>query len=243
MAATTAPMVVVASIFSALLFLQGAETTTFYVKNNCPYPVWPATLGSPPLPGTGFLLNPGGSASVAAPPKWSGRLWGRAQCSISGGSFSCASGDCGTGQVECHGAGGVPPATLVEFTLGGYGGNDFYDVSNVDGFNLPVGVRAKGGSGRCGNPSCPADINARCPEQLQVKGVDGRVVACKSACLAFNTDAYCCRGSYGTPDACPPSEYSKMFKSACPKAYSYAYDDASSTFTCAGADYHITFCP
>ncbi|MCI07889.1 thaumatin-like protein 1-like, partial [Trifolium medium] len=29
----------------------------------------------------------------------------------------------------------------------------------------------------------------------------------------------------------------------CPKAYSYAYDDASSTFTCSGADYSITFCP
>ncbi|KHN41892.1 Pathogenesis-related protein 5 [Glycine soja] len=37
--------------------------------------------------------------------------------------------------------------------------------------------------------------------------------------------------------------YSQMFKSVCPKAYSYAYDDATSTFTCSGADYTITFCP
>ncbi|EMS65924.1 hypothetical protein TRIUR3_18424 [Triticum urartu] len=35
-----------------------------------------------------------------------------------------------------------------------------------------------------------------------------------------------------------------VFKAACPAAYSYAYDDASSTFTCSGAaTYHITFCP
>ncbi|CAL9112037.1 unnamed protein product [Musa textilis] len=35
-----------------------------------------------------------------------------------------------------------------------------------------------------------------------------------------------------------------MFKSACPRSYSYAYDDATSTFTCAGAQgYSITFCP
>ncbi|KAK8642353.1 hypothetical protein V6N13_011700 [Hibiscus sabdariffa] len=34
-----------------------------------------------------------------------------------------------------------------------------------------------------------------------------------------------------------------MFKAACPKSYSYAYDDATSTFTCTGADYTITFCP
>ncbi|MGI4329182.1 thaumatin family protein, partial [Klebsiella pneumoniae] len=47
----------------------------------------------------------------------------------------------------------------------------------------------------------------------------------------------------GTPDTCKPSSYSELFKSACPHAYSYAYDDKTSTFTCAGADYHITFCP
>ncbi|ONK71391.1 uncharacterized protein A4U43_C04F8060 [Asparagus officinalis] len=34
-----------------------------------------------------------------------------------------------------------------------------------------------------------------------------------------------------------------MFKLACPKSYSYAYDDATSTFTCVGGDYTVTFCP
>ncbi|KAL0360532.1 UNVERIFIED_CONTAM: Thaumatin-like protein 1 [Sesamum radiatum] len=34
-----------------------------------------------------------------------------------------------------------------------------------------------------------------------------------------------------------------MFKNACPRSYSYAFDDATSTFTCSGADYTITFCP
>lgn len=38
------------------------------------------------------------------------------------------------------------------------------------------------------------------------------------------------------------SVYSKMFKSACPRSYSYAYNDGTSTFTCSGADYTITFC-
>uniref|UniRef100_J3LCH0 Thaumatin-like protein n=1 Tax=Oryza brachyantha TaxID=4533 RepID=J3LCH0_ORYBR len=42
-----------------------------------------------------------------------------------------------------------------------------------------------------------------------------------------------------------PSPYSRFFKDACPRAYSYAYDDATSTFTCAGGDtsYDIVFCP
>ncbi|CAI0475900.1 unnamed protein product [Linum tenue] len=37
--------------------------------------------------------------------------------------------------------------------------------------------------------------------------------------------------------------YSSVFKSACPKSYSYAYDDATSTFTCSAADYTVAFCP
>jgi hypothetical protein len=42
---------------------------------------------------------------------------------------------------------------------------------------------------------------------------------------------------------CQPTFYSKKFKAACPGAYSYAYDDPSSIFTCAQSpDYTIIFC-
>ncbi|KAL0358816.1 UNVERIFIED_CONTAM: Pathogenesis-related thaumatin-like protein 3.5 [Sesamum angustifolium] len=34
-----------------------------------------------------------------------------------------------------------------------------------------------------------------------------------------------------------------MFKRACPRAYSYAYDDGTSTFTCKASEYAIMFCP
>ncbi|TVT99211.1 hypothetical protein EJB05_55426 [Eragrostis curvula] len=66
-----------------------------------------------------------------------------------------------------------------------------------------------------------------------------------SACEAFGSAQYCCNGEYGNPGTCKPSSYSQFFKNACPRAYSYAYDDATSTFTCAGGDtsYAITFCP
>lgn len=67
--------------------------------------------------------------------------------------------------------------------------------------------------------------------------------ACQSACGAFGKPEYCCNGAFSNPSTCKPSVYSEMFKSACPKSYSYAYDDATSTFTCSGADYTITFCP
>ena len=37
--------------------------------------------------------------------------------------------------------GGEPPVTLAEFTLNGGGDQDYYDISLVDGFNLPMIMR------------------------------------------------------------------------------------------------------
>ena len=72
---------------------------------------------------------------------WAGRVWARTGCNFDGsGQGHCATGDCGD-KLECNGAGGVPPVTLAEITLNGAGGKDFYDVSLVDGFNVPVQVR------------------------------------------------------------------------------------------------------
>lgn len=191
---------------------------------------------------TGFRLNNGESRDVDAPLKWAGRFWARTHCSEPAGRLTCATADCGSGQLECNGAGGKPPATLVEITLDGDNGQDTYDISLVDGFNLPVTMTPQGGQ-NCRSTSCSADVNSICPEQFSVKA-DGATVACKSACEAFNDDAHCCRGPNNTPDTCPPTDYSRRFKNACPDAYSYAYDDPSSTFRCAtGVNYLITFCP
>lgn len=206
--------------------------------------------GTPPLSTTGFVLQPGESNAISLPPAWSGRLWGRTLCSQDSttGKFSCITGDCGSSTVECAGGGAAPPATLAEFTLNGAGGLDFFDVSLVDGYNLPMTVEPQGGtgSGNCTATGCVVDLNSACPSELKVlSGGDGGGdgVACKSACEAFADPQYCCSGAYATPDTCKPSAYSQFFKSACPRAYSYAYDDGTSTFTCASADYLVTFCP
>lgn len=85
-----------------------------------------------------------------------------------------------------------------------------------------------------------------CPKELQVVGGDGYqggVVGCKSACEAFGSDEYCCSGEFANPSTCQPSYYSTLFKQACPKAYSYAFDDATSTFICKAFEYDIVFCP
>lgn len=229
---------------STILF-SGVHSATFTIKNNCPYTIYPAFLTGTgtQAPTTGFELGSQASNSVNIPSPWSGRIWARFVCSNSAGKFTCLSGDCGTGQVACNNQGGAPPTTLIEYTLAGDGGKDFYDVSLVDGFNLPVKVEPQGGG--CSSTDCPVDINAQCPSDQAVRNPNGGgVIGCKSACLAFNLPQYCCTGAYATSDTCKPSTYSQFFKSRCPKAYSYAYDDKTSTFTCpTGANYLITFCP
>lgn len=237
---SSAPLIILT--ITILLFvssLEGAEANKFTFINKCDYTVWPGILGNPKLDTTGFELPKGTSRSFQAPTGWSGRFWGRTGCNFDGsGHGSCVTADCGSGQVECNGAGATPPATLAEFTLGS-GSQDFYDVSLVDGYNLPMIVEGSGGSGACATTGCVTDLNRSCPNELKTAAG----AACKSACEAFASPEYCCSGAYNSPATCKPSTYSSIFKAACPKSYSYAYDDATSTFTCSGADYTITFCP
>ncbi|KAK3187886.1 hypothetical protein Dsin_027447 [Dipteronia sinensis] len=252
------------------LLVTGAHMATISIKNNCPYTIWPGTLtgGGAQLSTTGFELGSTQTRSIDVSAPWSGRFWARTQCSTdASGRFTCTTADCGSGQVTCNGNGAVPPASLVEFTIAANNGQDFYDVSLVDGFNLlvsvtpngqdfydvslvdgfnlPVSVTPQGGSGpTCTTSSCSANVNGVCPSELSVKGSDGSTIACKSACVALNQPQFCCTGEFGTAATCPPTNYSKIFKDQCPQAYSYAYDDPSSTFSCTGgANYDITFCP
>ncbi|KAH9931506.1 thaumatin-like protein [Fomitopsis serialis] len=244
---------------ASLLFAAGvAADRTFTVVNNCDYTIWSYFTGagtSAPTYPTGWEAAAGTSVTFSVPEDWnSGRIWGRRDCDFSASSdpsTSCADGGC-NGGLECAKTGGRPPATVAEFTLGA-DGTDNYDVSLVDGFNLPMSVT---NNVNCAVADCPVDLNANCP--TEIKGPydsSGNAVGCKSACEA-NLDGdqsnspNCCSGSYNTPATCPSSgvkDYS-YFKSNCPNSYAYAYDESSGTalWTCAsnlGADYTITFCP
>ncbi|XP_060198116.1 pathogenesis-related thaumatin-like protein 3.5 isoform X2 [Lycium barbarum] len=187
--------------------------------------------------GGGFTLKPGQSMVFTAPVGFQGRIWGRTGCNFDkNGKGSCQTGDCGP-SLKCSGT-GKTPASLAEFTLASL---DFYDVSLVDGFNVPICVTPLNGKGNCSVAGCNGDLRDNCPKELAVKK-NGKVIACRSACDVFNTDEYCCRGNYGNPTTCQPTFYSKKFKEVCPTAYSYAYDDPTSIFTCSGTDYVIGFC-
>jgi hypothetical protein len=200
---------------------------------------------------TGWVLRPGASLSFAVPDHWDVRIWARTGCSFdAAGNGHCLTGDCG--RFQCGSTWGEFPSTLGEFNLNAWNGMDFYDVSLVEGNNLPMWINSYGGSSRdkldangCSAAGCTRDANATCPTKLQrVRG--GRVVACLSACLVFRTDQTCCTGAYAARPQCVPSSWpvdsAAVFKKAEPFAYSYVNDDATSVLTCSGeCGYRVTW--
>ncbi|GAV61127.1 Thaumatin domain-containing protein [Cephalotus follicularis] len=217
-----------------------ARAKTFTIVNDCKETVWPGIIThSDNFSGGGFALKPGQSAVYNAPAGWSGRIWARTGCNFSHdtGTGTCQTGSCGT-QLNCTGP-SSPPNTIAEITVGG--DTDFYDVSLVNGFNLPIYILPLKGKGNCSIAGCDGDLRQSCPSQLAVKE-NGTVIACKSACDEFDTDEYCCRGSYADPAVCKPTNYSMSFKQVCPAASSYALDDRSTIIACSGSEYIVAFC-
>jgi Thaumatin family len=203
----------------------------------------------PALPTTGWVLPPGQHVTINVPDHWNGRFWARTGCRFdASGHGRCQTGDCAA-LFQCHGSGAIP-ATLAEFNLNAWQNLDFYDVSMVDGANLPMYINIASGSTRdpisstgCSPRGCARPVD--CPSALQVRA-GGGVVGCGSACGVFGTDQYCCRGPWASRAACDPTKwpvnYAAVFKRAQPYAYSYPDDDATSTFTCTGeCGYRITF--
>ena len=221
--------------------------------NRMSQTIWVAAAPSAtsPLSATGWVLPAGQSVTIAAPNNLNTRFWGRTGCVFSSaGVGHCQTGDCG-GLFQCKGWGTIP-ATLAEVNFDAWDGLDFYDVSMVDGSNLPMWInigKSSGGtvdrisSNGCVAAGCTKAVN--CPSALAVTS-GTTVVACESSCAKLGGAQYCCTGQYSArPDCNPatwPIDYAAVFKDAEPYAYSYADDDATSVFTCSGVcDYRITF--
>jgi Thaumatin family len=215
--------------------------------------IWVAAAPNPstPLAATGWELPAGQSVTITTPNNLNTRFWGRTGCVFnSEGVGHCQTGDCG-GLFQCKGWGTIP-ATLAEVNFDAWDSLDFYDVSMVDGSNLPMYINIAKSSGGtqdkispdgCVPAGCTKPVV--CPSVLDVKA-GGTVVGCISACARLDTDQLCCRGAWSSRAACNPTEwpvdYAAVFKRAEPYAYSYVDDDATSVFTCKGVcDYRITF--
>ncbi|RCH93735.1 hypothetical protein CU098_006638 [Rhizopus stolonifer] len=224
------------TFIGSLLVLTSLGDKSITVKNNCKKVVSIGVLtngvnaGSPEQ---SFDLTPGASNSFNKPDQWGGRVWGRYQCSGSSGNDT---NSCGT-------PGATNPASLAEFFFKGSGGKDYYDISLVDGYNMPMSIQPTGGSQvsgySCGSPQCQM---ASCPPEFAVKDATGNVVSCQSACSKTGSDQDCCKGDYNNPNLCKPSGSSYNIKQACPDAYSFAYDDQTSTYQCEAQGYDVSFC-
>jgi len=224
------------------------------ITNRCPNTLYIGILANPgkQLPEQGgFRLDAGHTQFVSVDFGWVGRFWARTGCNFTGETGICETGDCGG--FHCAGRGGRPPASLAEIAFDGSGNQAFYDVSLVDGYNVPISFGPASSTVErtqsCGTPTCVHDLLPYCPQALMFNNTRGDVVGCYSACYKFNTDEYCCRGAYNQPSTCNPlnwdTNYCAPFWSACPQAYAYAYDDHRATFTCPAqqmSDFVIRFC-
>ncbi|KAJ8522081.1 hypothetical protein ONZ45_g1266 [Pleurotus djamor] len=180
------------SIVPILALAVGATARTFTVRNACPFTIWPAMFtdlnvapNRPNFP-TGWEAPAFSQVSFTVPNDWkAGRIWARRNCNFASnpGPNSCLDGGCNGGlQCDPRTGTGVPPATVAEWTLQAGGNQDFYDISLVDGYNLPARIDNNKG---CPVADCPVDLGPNCPSAL--KGPFDNVgfpVGCKSACVA-----------------------------------------------------------
>ncbi|KAJ6475515.1 Osmotin thaumatin-like protein [Mycena sanguinolenta] len=242
---------------STAMASTAAAQRTMTVHNACPFTVWKAcfnslftSTGTIPAQTTRWVAD-------ASTTYWlHGRIWGRLDYDFSTnpGPSSCLDGGCNGGLVcDVNTGTGVPPSTLAEFNFNG-GGNDWYDVSLVDGFNLPMRIDNNVG---CDVASCPVDLGPDCAYTVTRAMTELNFgIRAPPLCRARSTppdrpnSPKCCSGQYHTAATCPPSgvtDYS-YFKDNCPDADAYAYDESSGTalWSCTSslnAAYAITFCP
>ncbi|KAL0297745.1 UNVERIFIED_CONTAM: Thaumatin-like protein [Sesamum radiatum] len=209
-----------------LLFLH-AQAIIFNIQNNCPYTVWAAAV-----PGGGRRLDRGQTWTIGFSdgPKLA-KIWARTNCSFdASGRGSCLTGDC-NGQLQCE-SNGSPPRTVAEYGLNSFGHKDYYYLSLLEGFNVPMEFRPT--TNGCTRPiRCVADITGQCPDELKAPG------GCNNPCTVHNTTEYCCGAG-----RCRPTNLSRFFKARCRDAFTYPEDDPTSTFICpVGTSYRVTFCP
>jgi hypothetical protein len=227
---------------------SGARRVTFL--NHLSQEIWVAASPDTahPLPATGWALPPGQSVTITMPNQYNGRIWGRTGCVFHGNAGHCQTGDC-DGKFQCTGWGTIP-ATLAEYNLDAWDNLDFYDISMVDGDNVPMYAYPTSGDAPdkvspdgCVAAGCTTPVP--CPAALQITAA-GKVVACESPCAKLGGDQYCCRGQWASRAQCDPAkwpvDYAAIFKKAEPYAYSYVDDDATSVYTCKGTcNYTIVF--
>lgn len=97
------------------------------------------------------------------------------------------------------------------------------------------------GLNKSGKAICPANnmVHLNVSDNSSAPlGLDN-VYGCVSDCSLYRLDEDCCVGAFNSPKSCQPS--STWFKQVCPEAYSYPYDDKTSTYQCQSSNMTIIF--
>lgn len=205
---------------------------TFTFKNSCSETVWVGSFGqsgTSAIEGGGWEIKSGDTVSFPVARGNSGRIWPRTGCNFqSDGTCKdgncCKTGGCLTADGKTFGLkcaqSGLPPATLLEWTLDAPSGNgptDYYDSSMVDGWSVPLLMTAVAGTY---NPEPDPGMNAGywcqadgctsgelvCPDAYKVDGSPGSCFSpCQAAINAGSPDAtkLCCACSLTDPITCP----------------------------------------
>ncbi|KAF1809502.1 Osmotin, thaumatin-like protein [Eremomyces bilateralis CBS 781.70] len=160
------------------------ERIPITITNNCKETIWPGIVtqaGKGPK-SHGFELKPGESRDQTLDKHWQGRIWMRTNCTFNQGGTgpennqtgkACGTGDC-NGLLDCKATGDLP-VTLAEFTLDAGDGNTYYDISLVDGYNIPLAIIRQQAPGNTGiddippnltNPSCIATSSHLAPQDF-----------------------------------------------------------------------------
>ena len=215
------------------------ETRALVFANELAETIWVGIIGDATFKNGeegwgGFELRPLEARIVPVSSHFQGKAWGRTDCKLgTDGALTCHTGNCGIangqpGLVDCSTKGNEPPTTLAEFNFDTPNGNDYVDVSVVDGMNLTMLVQpyvTANGQPRfkpgptCGVPEGPQTCKAAmvayrpnikdpkkgdwCPPELRY--VANNKVYCTSPCKAVTAavtqgDAYLQRLDTGNAD-------------------------------------------
>ncbi|CAA7042782.1 unnamed protein product [Microthlaspi erraticum] len=213
------------------------------IENKCNYTVWPVIFSwKSKISPNGFALRSGEARDIHAS-SWNGLISGRTLCSTATtGNFSCVTGDCGSGKIECQRNYDWSPVTYIFFKIDD-GGTNSYFISLEYGYNLPLKVVPSQSSHTCRSYGCVVDLNKTCPDNLKIFSGE-KQISCISACKESKTSEDCCARYFKSKQECKPTLYSQNFERACPRAFTYPYSDNNSTFVCPNVtNFVVTFCP
>ncbi|KIR82605.1 hypothetical protein I305_03818 [Cryptococcus gattii E566] len=172
----------ITALFSLVLFLSthALAVRQLTVSNKCSSSIYVAVGGK-----GGALTTIGGAAQPAgwkqAPGDYrnNGRIWARTGCTLNGDTLDCVVGGCSGNTIKRQVF--LVWAIPFKFTID-VNHMDSYDISIVDGYNLPMEITSSDPSCAKGSCGTETDILTQCDPSLVYPKNSDKIYSCNSAC-------------------------------------------------------------